>query len=249
MVRRRIPRAERKRLRKKSKAEKKEIKRQAKAVRKIERGRGLGIIARLPPSERAFAKKKIKQIKIAALPAAAATIALIPGAIPAIGTGVVRTVTKRPLLSLVGAGLLSIKPGRQLVGETAETIFRTGQKIPAGIAKLKEDKGDIFKILAGLGLTGAAIAAITQAPKIIERIRERRAERAPAAQIQVQPIGTSTFQQPIGIVEKEQIPEKIEEAPIKPVSPIKINFKPQIDIRVNATGIKKRFINQQINVR
>lgn len=201
----------------------------------------------------------LKELKTLAISSAIVVPSILVGAVvapvvaPAVLKGAIGFVIRKPVVAIVGAGLLSTVGGRKLVTTAGKTLYSGAQEV--GEIYGKEDKISIKEALVTGGLITAGLAGILAVPKIIEKVK-----------------GITTPILPLEKPEKQLIPEKevgIEgEAPILPVTeelaPKKRLYKPRRAIKMpsvrqyvkvnviskpRATGIRiqnKRYLNQAL---
>jgi len=170
------------------------------------------------------------------------------------GTG--KAIAKRPILSLVGAGVLVTSPtARRAAVTLPQTLFSGGKTIGGkieGLSAPTKEKAGKFGLL-GLGaaalLGGVLVAptALRAAKGLIPSLpkRKKATQELPVGLLPAPPSITPTTQ-PLGAV--QQVVEPTPSLPVEKVKPMKITntFNPTIDIRFSKS---RRFINQQIIVK
>lgn len=169
-------------------------------------------------------------------------------------------VVKAPLAAALAAplliGLAATAPGREFIAAGIDPVrrFKLGKELGEFIGKPPAEKEagavDILKKVGlGAGLVGAGVAAAAVAPTIIERVKEVFRKEAPVS-LAAAPLATlpsqvvPSFEIIPGEVKPEPVKEEI--VPVAKVPDIKINVKPEINVRVSQS---RRFINQQILIK
>jgi len=191
-----------------------------------------------PITAKQFRESKVG--KVLTVGAGVTTAALGVVTLPQTAPFIARGVLKRPILSLAAGGLISTKAGRQLTGKTVEGIFKGGKGIPEAVETFKKG-GGLIDVIKGGGLVAAGVLAATELPKVIERFGKK--DKVLPAQV-LPPIGGRQLEdQTLGAV--QPTPKVVPVVAEKPLPSIKNTFKPEINIKINTTGIKRKFINQQ----
>jgi hypothetical protein len=121
---------------------------------------------------------------------------------------VVKAAIAKPVVALIGAGLVSTAGGRELIGAAAEGLFIGGEQLGLLAEELKEEGKEltIGEGLKAAGLVGAGIAAAVGIPIVIEKVKEFK-EKIPEI---------PTFKEPAEIMIKEKAIGVEGEVPILP---------------------------------
>lgn len=97
-------------------------------------------------------------------------VATLPYTIPVVA----KAALAKPVVALVGLGLVSTKGGRELIGYAAEGFVKGGEQLGLAYEKAAE-KGEELTLGEGLkaaGLVGAGLVLGAGAPAIIEKTKE-----------------------------------------------------------------------------
>ena len=139
-------------------------------------------------------------------------IATLPTTAPIIGKGALSFAIKQPLIALVGAGLVTTKPGRELIVSAGKGLFKGGKELGVISGKLKKE-GKELTISQGLktaGLLGMGLAGGVLLPKVIPKVIPKIKNKVKKIEgLIYQPKEQLTKSKPVGIEgESPILPER-----------------------------------------
>jgi len=218
----------------------------------------LGTLAAIPLGAAAFGARAVAGVG-ARVAGKRAITGLGRGAVGLVkGTG--RAIAKRPILSLVGAGVLVSSPtARKAVVQLPKTLFSGGRTIGEkieGLSGVTKEKAGKFGLLGlGVAALGAGLLVAPTALKAAKGLlpsipsfpkRKKATQEPPIALIPAPPSITPTTQ-PLGAVQ-QVVDKPTPSLLVEKQKPMRITntFNPTIDIRFSKS---RKFINQQIIVK
>lgn len=175
------------------------------------------------------------------------TLGLGVATLPVTAPFIVKAAIAKPLVAIVGAGLVSTAGGRELIGAAAEGLFKGGEELGLLAEKLKKEDKEltIGEGLKAAGLVGAGVVAAVGIPIAIKKIKEKIPE-IPSFE---EPAEIIVSEKPIGVEDEMPIlpetakitvgkkPYKRRRATIIP--PVKQYVKVNIINRATSTGIRQ----------